>query len=108
MTTNENGKKGTDNRTRGIFLGSWDSNTICYITIATLGNATDFGDMTVDKASFATAGNGTLGFFAGGRRRGTYAWQSDIAKSTIATLGNSSNFGSLSAAKSQSTGVDNS
>ena len=48
---------------RGVFGGGIDSslnrtNRIDYITIATLGNATDFGDLTLPRNSLAaTSGN---------------------------------------------------
>ena len=41
---------------RGVFMGGWPngnplSNIIDYITIATTGDATDFGDLTVARRS---------------------------------------------------------
>ena len=42
----------TSNGSRGIFAGGQNpqKNEIDYITIATAGNATDFGDLTVAKS----------------------------------------------------------
>lgn len=50
---------GTSNSTRGVFLGGSDgngTNIIQYVTIASTGNATDFGDLTTSgQASGATS-----------------------------------------------------
>lgn len=45
---------------RGVFGGGHDgtySNTMDYITISTLGNATDFGDLTVARYGSAGVSN---------------------------------------------------
>lgn len=52
------------NTTRGVFAGGYDYpaantlNTLQYITIASTGNATDFGDLITAKASGSTGSNG--------------------------------------------------
>jgi hypothetical protein len=40
-----------------------NTNNICYVEISTLGDATDFGDLTVARNGFGTASdtNGGLG-----------------------------------------------
>ena len=91
--------------TRACFCGgggttdstSHISNIIDFVTIATLGNAQDFGDMTVKVNSLAATGNSIRGLHAGGRT-GTpaaEALQNVIGFVTIATTGNASDFGDL-------------
>ena len=52
------------NRTPGQPAGV---NTIEYVTIATLGNAQDFGDLTVARKKRFCFSNATRGVFAGGQ-----------------------------------------
>jgi hypothetical protein len=99
------------NQTRGIWAGGYNvdtkpatnigSNTIDYVTIATAGNAADFGDMVRQDGSsdttfskFSTA-NSTRGLLAGGYNSG--GEQDEITYITIATTGNSTYFGDLTA-----------
>jgi hypothetical protein len=99
------------NETRGIWAGGYDvdtkpatnigQNTIDYVTIATAGNAADFGDMVRQDGSsdttfskFSTA-NSTRGLIAGGYNSG--GEQDEITYITIATTGNSTYFGDLTA-----------
>jgi hypothetical protein len=81
--------------TRGIFGGGRivevpaiiDTNTIDYITIATTGNALDFGDLLVEVESITACSSSTRGVFGGG---------SDVLYYiTIATTGNATDFGEL-------------
>ncbi len=84
--------------TRGVFAGGRAAapptfnyvNTIDYITIASVGDATDFGDLT-SNAGIGVAGcsSGTRGLFAGFNG-------SAIDYITIATAGNAADFGDLS------------
>lgn len=93
------------NKTRGIFgPGEGDpSNTsqIDLVTIATLGNASDFGDMdrnTEPNEFYATLSSPTRGIFAGGERfDGTVINIIDYI--TISSLGDAQNFGDLLAAR---------
>ena len=93
------------NKTRGIFgPGEGDpSNTsqIDFVTIATLGNASDFGDMdrtTEPNEFYATLSSPTRGIFAGGERfDGTVINIIDYI--TISSLGDAQNFGDLLAAR---------
>jgi hypothetical protein len=68
-------------------------NVIDYITIATTGNALDFGDLVTSLYSMASGNinSTTRGCFAGGNGHSTV-----IQYITIATLGNSIDFGDLS------------
>ena len=65
-----------------------------YVTIASTGNATDFGDATIAVKGRAGASNGTRGVFAGGYPvSGNNSNVMDYI--TIANTGNASDFGDL-------------
>jgi hypothetical protein len=89
--------------TRGLFIGGGYTNIIDYITIASSGNAIDFGDIGIGKTdSLAACSSNITGVFAGGQ--GTSPGQADprassISYVTIPTTGNSSNFGTLSVSR---------
>jgi hypothetical protein len=87
--------------TRGIFAGGNQvnsptallSNVIEYITIATTGNATDFGDMTFGRNQLSACSSSTRGVFGSGY---TYLIMYNIMDYvTIATTGNATDFGDL-------------
>ena len=97
---------GTSSPTRGLFAGGRDSanapvfnrNKIDYVTIATTGNATDFGDLTDALYSMAGTGSATRGLFAGGYNPAGGAINL-MNYVTIATTGNAQDFGDLSLAR---------
>ena len=67
---------------------------IDYITVASLGNAADFGDLTSPAhQNHGTCSNGSRGVYAGGNTAG--AEYVDIHYITFSTLGNSVDFGDL-------------
>ena len=86
--------------TRGIHLGGRVHptyyNTIDYITMSTLGNAADFGDLTMARA-FGTSGsitsNAIRGITMGGYNGSGYVDVIDYI--TISTLGDAVDFGNL-------------
>jgi hypothetical protein len=82
---------------RALFGGgdgtSDDSNVIDFVSISTLGNASDFGDLTVGRASPAALSSSTRGVWAGGQD-GT-GRLNVIDYVTIASAGNASDFGDL-------------
>ncbi|MAO19362.1 MAG: hypothetical protein CMJ25_01315 [Phycisphaerae bacterium] len=88
--------------TRGIFAGGYDSNVggqtnkIAYITIASTGNGTDFGDLTVARSDLASCSSTVRGTFAGGAGASKF---NTIDYITIASTGNASDFGDLSIAE---------
>ena len=82
-------------RGRGVLGGN--DNTMEYITIATTGNATDFGDLTVVRGLLAGMSSPTRGVFAGGSQPTT---MNTIDYVTIATTGNASDFGDMVVAAS--------
>ena len=97
----------TCNGTRALFaIGSagdaGNPNTIEYFTVASTGNATDFGDRTVSKHSGAAVCSTTRGVFAGGDSDNV------IDFVTIASTGNATDFGDLNNNLAGKAGVCNS
>ncbi len=96
--------------TRGVIAGGATPtttspvNTIDYITIATLGNATDFGDLTVSRCDVGGVSNVSRGVVAGGYSHPSYVDTIDYF--TIGTPSNATDFGNLSEGKSGAGGVD--
>jgi hypothetical protein len=107
----------TSSTTRGIFSGGQSSelgsgnasyaNIIDYVTIASPGNATDFGDMTLVRSTTASAGNGTRGLIAGGWGITSPAQLNVIEYVTIDTTGNGTDFGDLTQTTYSAAGVAN-
>ena len=94
--------RGAASSTRGIVSGGYNpsinavQNIIEYITISTLGDAQDFGDLTVGRRKHTSASNSTRALFGGGETPGN----SDIIDYvTIASLGDAIDFGNLSVAR---------
>ena len=79
---------------RGIFQGGAGSptnvNTIEYVTIGSLGDGTDFGDMTIARQYRTSVSSSTRGVTAGGDPTTDV-----IDYITISTLGNAQDFGNL-------------
>ena len=104
-TLAKSGSAAVASSTRACFMGgvgttgnaSHVSNVIDFVTISTLGNAQDFGDMTVAVDALAGASNSTRGLHAGGRTGSpaAEALQNVIGFITIASTGNASDFGDL-------------
>ena len=89
--------------TRGLFAGGEVStNVIDYITIATTGNATDFGDLTVGRHNISAVSSGTRAVFMGGKE-GSILNVMDYV--TVATLANAIDFGDLITANNTGAGV---
>ena len=83
------------NRTggRGLIMGGYDGNSVNsieFITISSLGNAQDFGDLTSARFGGGSCGSSTRGLYGGGEPSKT---PNDYV--TIASTGNSVSFGSL-------------
>ena len=97
--------------TRGIFAGGNPgsgpnlSDTIDYITIATTGNATDFGNQATAMREQAGASSSVRGLFAGGYT--SPANLNRIEYITIATTGNGTDFGDLNITVSGPSGTSN-
>ena len=87
--------------TRGVWAGGrWSGsgdanwNIIQYVTISTLGDAINFGDLNYSTGVYAKFGcsSDTRGVFGGGT---TPTYQNEMSYITIASQGNSSDFGDL-------------
>ena len=93
---------GASSSTRGVFGGGRNNtpsentlhNTMQFITIATTGDAQDFGDLQALRYGHTGFSSPTRGIFAGGYL--TPGQTASIDFFTIATLGNSEDFGDLS------------
>ena len=97
---------GSSSSTRGIFAGGFtptptniNLNTIDYITIATIGNALDFGDLISTTRTASSCASPTRSIFSGGY---TSVNVNTIQFITISSTGNSVKFGELSATRSPS------
>ena len=88
-------------RGRGLTAGGNPStNVIDYITIATTGNAKDFGDLTSARADAGGCSSATRGIFAGGSTTA-------IDYVTIQSTGNAFDFGDLTESKRLGGGLSN-
>jgi hypothetical protein len=89
--------------TRGIWGGGpgpgggFSDNVIDYVTIASTGNATDFGDLSFTRNNTGTGASTTRGIFAGGYYYALYEgiWDRTIDYITIASTGNATDFGDI-------------
>jgi len=77
-----------------FFARDKTSSIIDYVTIASTGNGSDFGDMSVPCSSNTTASGTTRAMVAGGENSSN-AMIKDIQYVTIGTLGNTADFGDL-------------
>ena len=86
-----------DGGNRGVFAGGNNPpvNIIDYVTISTLGNAADFGDLTgSSRWGITGCSSSTRGLFAGGFI-GPSSFYNIIEYVTISSTGNSADFGDL-------------
>ena len=81
------------------------SNVMEYITIASTGNTTDFGDLTVTRSYLAGANDITRGVFAGGSTPSNSNVMDYIA---IASTGDATDFGDLLTARKYLAGFSDS
>jgi hypothetical protein len=88
--------------TRGVIGGGGNNyrgggDEIQYITIATAGNATNFGDLTANRANFSGCSDLTRGLFMGGAAEtgGQENINNNIQYITLDTAGNAADFGDL-------------
>ena len=97
-------------RGRGVIAGGItpsDLNTMGYITIATTGNTTDFGDLVADRLGAAAMASSTRGIFAGGADAPSDNDTSVIQYVTISSQGGSSDFGDLRQVRAYVGGASN-
>ena len=103
VTAYENGA--LSNETRGLVGGGYDGSgsgtpnnteTIDFNTIASLGNSTDFGDLTLGRRGLCGLASPTRGVFAAGYQQPDTSTKTNVIDFvTIASTGNASNFGDL-------------
>ena len=114
LTTTWYRSGGMSDATRGIISGGYShpggassDEEMEYITIATTGNATDFGDLQIGVRWPAATSNGTTGIVAGGNSNtdASPVYQNVINKCTIATTGNCTDFGDMLVARSKAGGL---
>ena len=104
---------GVSSITRGVYSSAlsvpsspYGGDVIDYITIASTGNATDFGDPTQNRYGSAGMSNSIRGVFAGGRLAPNNYNVMDFI--TIASVGNATDFGDLSNSGESANGVSDS
>ena len=91
------------NSTRGIISGGYNGadgvvfSMIDYITISSLGNAINFGNLTYAGGYLCSAASQTRGITAGGNPAPLFI--NIINYVTIATTGNAQDFGDLTVAR---------
>ena len=103
---------GASSNTRALFAGGGNIgspfvtvNTIQFVTIATTGNAIDFGDLTVSRYGGGGLSNSTRGCFTGGVTYPGATRQNVIDFVNIATTGNASDFGDVAVVNVNSVGT---
>jgi hypothetical protein len=99
----KNGFQGLSNGTRAVFSGGATSpahiNVIEYIAIATLGDVTDFGDLSTQSEYGSAASGTTRGMIFIGKSGSQPGTNSNIMEYiTVGSTGNSTDFGDSSAA----------
>ena len=97
-----NGRSGlgaASNDTRGLFVAGYNGgfgpgfmNVVDYITIASAGNATDFGDTSITCSNLAAVASPTRVVWAAGYNGGL---PGTMGYFTIASTGNSTSFGTI-------------
>ena len=105
LTNVRRGSSGLSSSTRGVIGGSYTApgsapffQNLDYITIASTGNATDFGDASTGFAEGAGTSGSTKGLFSLGY---TGSLANTIDQITIASTGNATDFGDRTVSKYQ-------
>jgi hypothetical protein len=96
----------TSSSVRGVFAGGYsaplapagNTNIIDYITIASTGDATDFGDLILKMQGSGGCSNSVRGLFAGGYTPSPAGRTNTINVITITSSGNALDFGDLNVA----------
>ena len=114
--TGDTSERVTTNRynlgSRGLIMGGITypgagyKNTIEYVTISSLGNSVDFGDLTNSPNGGGGFSSKTRGFVAGGNTPEGYGINV-IQFVTIASLGNATDFGDAGYSRANARGVSN-
>ena len=106
LTAARNDAQAVSNATRGLFGGGGQdapandqTNLIDYITIATLGNAKEFGDLSYARQSHSACSSPTRGVWTNGYRYSPAGHVADMDYVQIATTGNAVDFGDSTSAQ---------
>ena len=109
LSVERKGAGGTGSTTRTLVAGGESQNadgyelaSIDYFSIASAGNASDFGDLTDDRYFLAATGSSTRSVFIGGEDSGNKVNVMDYV--TIASLGNATDFGDVAVRCTQGQG----
>ena len=100
-------------RGRGVFGTGYNNapnsslNSMQYVTIATTGNTTDFGDLADSSIAKASFGSATRGFFAGGDSVPGQQDNKAIEFTIISSLGGGFDFGDMTSTKAYLNGMSN-
>ena len=112
LTVGRRGLQGCGSPTRSVFASGYQqpdtgtkTNVIDFVTIATAGNAQDFGDLTSQRWGTSACADSTRGVFSGGL---TPSDLNVIDFITIATTGNATDFGDLIATGGRGSSTSNS
>ena len=111
-STNYNGPDAVSNGIRGLFAGgikpsfSGGASSIDTITIASKGNAVNFGDLTNARRNIIPCSNSIRGVFMGGRDNGGSVG-GVIDYITMASEGNATHFGNLTNDQFRGAGTNN-
>ena len=111
--------RATSNGIRGIFAGGYETaspypglKSINYITMATTGNATEFGELTIARQSQTCTGSRIKALHAGGDSSASGSTPATLLTSIdvidYASSGNATDFGSLSKTITNAAGVSDS
>ena len=103
MSATYRGQGGAANSTRALWGAGRDGGGrnagTEYSTIASTGNATDFGDLTLARYSPVSVGSPTRGVFMGGYVPSPVIRSNVMDYVTIASTGNATDFGDLDAGR---------
>ena len=93
---NYTGTSSLSNSTRACFAGGDDGDArdvICYITLSSTGDATDFGDLTIARYYIVGMASATRGLWCGGEASNDATTRVDYI--TVASTGNAIDFGGV-------------
>ena len=100
-------------RGRGVFGTGYNNapnsslNSMQFVTIATEGNTTDFGDLSDSSIAKGSFGSATRGFFAGGDSVPGQADNKAIEFTIISSSGGGNDFGDMTSTKAYLNGMSN-
>ena len=96
------------NPTRGLFAGrNTDVSAIDAITMTSLGNAINFGNLSTGRRFLTGTSSPIRGVFAGGNGPADYSGENVIDYVQFATEGTAIDFGDLSSARGRLKGLSN-